>query len=84
MKNINIKDYNASMGVLIDVRDKNEYSKKHISGSINIPYNDLIFNHRKYLNKSNKYFIICANGVMSRKAVNILYIYGYDVTNVTR
>ena len=84
MKTINIKDYNPSMGLLIDVRNKDDYIKSHVNGSINIPYNELIFNHSKYLNKSNKYFIICLNGIMSRKAVNILHVYGYNVINVVR
>ena len=72
------------MGLLIDVRSKEEYLKKHINGSINIPYNELIFNHNKYLNKNNKYYLICQNGVKSKKATNILSIYGYDVTNINR
>ena len=55
MKNIKLSDYSFSMGMIIDLRDKSEYLKKHITGSINIPYNDLIFNHDKYLNKNNKY-----------------------------
>ena len=84
MKNIKLSDYSFSMGTIIDLRDKSEYLKKHITGSINIPYNDLIFNHDKYLNKSNKYFLICSGGIKSKKACNILSIYGYDVTNVIR
>lgn len=84
MKSININNYNSSMGVLIDVRNKDEYDKKHINGSINIPYNELIFNHNKYLNKNNKYFLICSGGIKSKRATNILSIYGYDVTNVIR
>lgn len=84
MKSININNYNSSMGILIDVRNKDEYDKKHINGSINIPYNELIFNHNKYLNKNNKYFLICSGGIKSKRATNILSIYGYDVTNVIR
>lgn len=84
MKSININNYNASMGILIDVRNKDEYNKKHVSGSINIPYNELIFNHSKYLNKNAKYFLICSGGIKSKKATNILTVYGYDVTNVLR
>lgn len=84
MKSINLFNYNLSMGVLIDIRDKEEYNKKHIKGSINIPYNELIFNHNKYLNKNNKYYLICSGGVKSKKATNILSVYGYDVTNIIR
>lgn len=84
MKTINIKDYKSYMGKLIDVRPKYEYIKKSISGSINIPYDELIFNHNKYLNKNEKYFLICSGGVKSKKATNILSVYGYDVTNVLK
>lgn len=84
MKSININNYNSSMGILIDVRNKDEYDKKHINGSINIPYNELIFNHNKYLNKNNKYYLICSGGIKSKRATSILSIYGYDVTNVIR
>jgi len=84
MKNISIKDFNLNMGVLIDVRSKDEFLKRHINGSINIPYNELIFNHNKYLNKQTKYYLICSGGIKSKKATNILSFYGYDVTNVIK
>lgn len=84
MKSINLKDYKSYMGKLIDVRPKYEYVKKSVPGSINIPYDELIFNHNKYLNKNEKYFIICSGGIKSKKATNILSVYGYDVTNVLK
>ena len=84
IKSINLINYKPYMGILIDVRDKSEYLKKHINNSINIPYNELIFNHNKYLNKNNKYFIICSGGIKSKKATNILSVYGYDVTNIMK
>lgn len=84
MKSIKLENYNQSMGILIDVRNWEEYIKSHVNGSINIPYNDLLFNHNKYLNKNSKYFLICSGGVKSKKATNILSVYGYDVTNVIR
>ena len=72
------------MGILIDVRDKQSYNNFHYNGSKNIPYDELIFNHKKYLNKYDTYFIICQNGYLSKKAVNILTVYGYNAINVTR
>lgn len=84
MKSINLKEYKSYMGKLIDVRPKYEYVKKSVPGSINIPYDELIFNHNKYLNKNEKYFIICSGGIKSKKATNILSVYGYDVTNVLK
>lgn len=84
MNSININNYNLSMGTLIDVRPKEEYLKKHINGSINIPYNELIFNHKKYLDRNKKYFLICSGGIKSKRATNILSVYGYNVVNVTK
>ena len=84
MNSININNYNLSTGTLIDVRPKEEYLKKHINGSINIPYNELIFNHKKYLDRNKKYFLICSGGIKSKRATNILSVYGYNVVNVTK
>lgn len=83
MKSININDYKPYMGTLIDVRPKYEFSKNSIN-AINIPFDELIFNHQKYLNKDHKYYLICSGGVKSKKATNILNVYGYDVTNVIK
>lgn len=84
MKTIKLSDYKSYMGKLIDIRDKSEYNLKHVNGSINIPYNDLLFNYQKYLNKNEYYFLICSNGVKSKRATNILSFYGYHVTNVIK
>lgn len=82
MKSINLNDYKPYMGKLIDVRPRYEFIKKNIPGSINIPYDELIFNHNKYLDKNESYFVICSGGVKSKKAANILNVYGYNVINV--
>lgn len=84
MKSINISDYKPYMGTLIDVRPKYEFVKNGFNNAINIPYDELIFNHQKYLNKNNKYFLICSGGVKSKRATNILSVYGYDVTNIIK
>ena len=82
MKRINIKDYNPSMGILIDVRDPNYYEKEHYQNSINIPYNKLLLNYKTLLSFDKKYFITCTKGYKSKKAVSILEFYGYNVTQV--
>lgn len=84
MKSIKLLDYKPYMGTLIDVRPKYEYNLKPLKNSINIPYDELIFNHSKYLDKSKKYYVICSGGIKSKKAANILSVYGYDVSNVVR
>ncbi len=82
MKSISIKDYNSSMGTLIDIEDAITYNKSHVTGAINIPYQKLIYNFKNYLNPNERYYIYCHGGVKSRRAVSILEIYKYDVTQV--
>ena len=82
MKRIYLKDYNPLMGILIDVRKPDEYIKNPINNSINIYIDKLLINHKKYLNKNKKYYIICNRGHLSKKAVSTLEFFGYDVTQV--
>ena len=82
MKRIKYSDYNPSMGVLIYIEDPINYLDKIEEKSINIPFEKLLFHHKDYLNLNEPYYIICSKGVKSRKAVNILEFYGYDVTQV--
>lgn len=64
---------------IIDVSDKYTYSKNHLSNSINIPYDELINNYRNFLNKSEKYYIYCESGKLSKRAVLVLSSLGYNV-----
>ena len=64
---------------IIDVSDKYSYSISHINGSINIPYDDLINNYRKLLNKNDSYYFTCKSGKLSKRAVAILSSLGYRV-----
>lgn len=79
MKKILLKDYHDDMGIFIDV---NSVDKKIVGNGVHISYEDLLINHKELLDKSKRYFIYCNGGVRSRKAVNILEFYGYDVTLV--
>lgn len=82
MKSINIYEYNEGMGKLIDVQHPLDYQKKHDPRSINIYADKLIMNHNKFLSKSEKYYIICDKGRLSKKVVNTLTFYGYNVVQV--
>jgi len=44
------------------------------------PYENLLNNHYKYLDKHKKYYFYCAKGITSKRVVAILEAYGYDVT----
>ena len=79
MKKILLKDYKDNMGIFIDI---NYTNSNVVNNSINIPYEKLLINHKELLDKNKKYYIYCNGGIKSRKAVNILDFYGYDVTLV--
>ena len=82
MKQISISDYNPLMGKLIDVESKEIYLQKHIEGSINIPYETLLYNRDRLLNKNETYYIYCQGGRKSKRAANILEVYGFKVVQV--
>ena len=79
MKKIMLKDYKESMGIFIDI---NYNCMNVVKNCEHIPYEKLLINHKELLDKDKKYFIYCNGGIKSRKAVNILEFYGYDVTLV--
>ena len=82
MQSININEYNPSMGKLIDIEPKEIYNQKHIEGAINIPYETLLYNRERLLNKNETYYIYCRGGHKSKRAANILDLYGYKVIQV--
>ena len=49
-----------------------------------IPYQKLIYEPTKYLDKSKKYYFYCKNGVKSREVVTRLDLYGYNVIRVVK
>lgn len=81
MRTISIDDYNPSMGMLVSLEDKEDFVS--IKGSINMDVDKVLSNPSKYLNKGEKYYFYCQKGLRSRRAVQILGVYGYDVIKVT-
>lgn len=82
LKSINLSDYNFSMGKLVDIESKDIYNQHHVDGSINIPYETLLYNRERLLNKEETYYIYCQGGHKSKRAVNVLDLYGYNVVQV--
>ena len=82
MKRIKLSDYNSNMGILIDVRNPEDYKNNPNLGSINIYADKLLMNYKSILDPNKRYYIICDKGVLSRKVVAILEYYGYNVTQV--
>ncbi len=47
-----------------------------------VPYERLLYNHYKYLDKNKKYYFYCKSGRKARRVASILEAYGYDTTLV--
>ena len=69
---------------IIDVSDKYTYNNQHLNGSKNIPYDDLINNYRRYLNKTESYYLYCKSGKLSKRATIILSSLGYKVYHLEK
>ena len=73
---------NGVDGVIIDIRSNDKYKDSHILYAINIPFEQLLINHKKYLNQYDKYYIYCQKGFKSKKLCMILKRLGYNVINI--
>lgn len=75
-------DYQNLQGLqdikIIDIRDNNEYIKKHFNDSLNVPFNLLIIYPERYLDKKKKYLLVCSYGLKSKKTSEILNNNGYN------
>lgn len=67
---------------IIDIRSMQSFNNNHITGAINIPYEKLLVNPCKYLEKTRKYYLYCQKGITSIKICNILYRQGYSIINI--
>lgn len=81
MKTISMDEYSPNMGTLISLEDQEDFVS--VKGSINMKIDRLLDNPSKYLDKSKTYYIYCKQGSRSRRAVQILGVYGYKVVKVT-
>lgn len=81
MKVISIDEYTPNMGVLVSLEDEEDFVS--VKGSINLSIDKLLDNPSKFLNKNETYYFYCRQGSRSRRAVQILGVYGYKVVKVT-
>ncbi len=78
--------------LLVDIREKNEYSDWNIKGSLNVPVNDLISSgdfasikkHLERLPKDRMIVTICARGINSQVAASILREMGYNSVSLDK
>ena len=82
MKTISMEEYTPGSGLLVSLEDKEDFVS--VKGSINMDIDKLLANPAKYLDKNKTYYFYCAQGSRSRRAVQILGVYGYKVVKVTR
>ena len=77
-----LKQLTGSHFHVIDIRTSYEYSKHHLPGAVNIPYDLLMMYPESYLKRDKTYYLICAHGGLSHRACAILQSYGYNTANV--
>ena len=63
--------------IILDVRSKGEFDSGHISGSINIPVDQLGNNLHKLKDKNKPIITCCASGMRSASAKAMLVTRGY-------
>ncbi len=64
---------------------RNEYQNDGIFINLETsfkPYENLLNNHRKYLDKNKKYYFYCKSGKKAKRVALILEAYGYNTTLV--
>ena len=84
MNSISIREViNLSNPNIIDIRNNYYYNLGHIPRSINIPYYDLLTNHKYYLNKYSIYYLYCDSGDQSLEISNRLNSLGYKTLNIS-
>ncbi len=69
-------------GVLLDLREPNDFKEGHVEGAVNVPLGSL----RGYLtnlDKSEKIQVYCNQGKTSYYATRILILNGFDCTNIS-
>ncbi len=83
MQNININDVKDIKGAkIIDVRETYEFEAGTVADAINIPMMGLMMNADNFLDKNEKYYIMCLSGGRSMQVCSVLESQGYDVVNL--
>lgn len=69
----------ADGGILVDVRSREEFQKKHLEGAINLPYYDIHGIAERHLkDKKQPVIVCCATGKRSSQSVGSLLYLGYE------
>jgi len=68
--------------VLIDVREDDEYADGHIPGARHVPLGEVVDRQTDFPSDST-FYVVCAMGGRSARAVEFLRSSGLDAVNVT-
>lgn len=68
-------------GTIIDVRTRGEFSGGHVSGSLNIPLNEIPHRMDELDTMNAPLILCCASGMRSSQAANFLSSQGIDCVN---
>ena len=80
--NRGVEEFRAVPGaVLLDVRERDEYSQGRIPGSVNLPLSELEAG-APALDKSTPLFVYCLSGGRSSRATAALKAMGFRVKNI--
>ncbi len=71
-----LPNYQKKGAIIIDVRSKEEYSLKHLEGSINIPHERILEGIKRF-SKDSIIILYCSTGSRSKIASNLLLSMGY-------
>ena len=66
---------------LLDIRSRDEFVLKGISGSVNVPFDEISTGLSK-LPKDKPVYVLCRTGDLSEEVAEILEDRGYDVCNI--
>ena len=69
-------------GILVDVREPDEYVACHVPGAVLIPMGQLA-NRLGEIDKAAPVFVICASGNRSSAMTDLLLSAGFDAVSVT-
>ena len=80
---IDIEEFAASQGsgLLVDVREPDEYAEGHVPGAVLIPMGQLA-NRAGEIDKASPVFVICASGNRSSAMTDLLRSAGFDAVSV--
>lgn len=69
--------------VIVDIREPREFSRYHLPGAKNVPYQNLVRSPERFIKKGEPIYIICGHGSVSYRAAQILRSFGYEAISIS-